>query len=326
MRLTTYTRRDALARMATIAGGTFLGRMQHAAESASGYAPVLSVQAYIWVQHFQAQKRALADGMEEMLATFQRAGYRRVDLIDAFLRPNLRDRTLPLLKKYSLEMPTFYAGSTMHEERAGERSINEIVELARATKEAGVRAIVTNPSPKPNQGRKSDEELAVQARSLDRLGAELQKLGVRLMVHHHTPELVENGREWRHQLQHTDPKLVSCCVDVQWAHRGGQEPLSFLREVDGRLGSLHLRNTNGGVWMEDFADGDIDYHQIAEYLKGINYDGYLVVELAYEKGTTITRSLEEDLRLSRLYTEKVFGLRSPEVLATMNVAAEEPQT
>jgi hypothetical protein len=32
------------------------------------------------------------------------------------------------------------------------------------------------------------------------------------------------------------------------------------------------------------------------------------VELAYEPKTQITRSLEEDLRLSRLYAEKIFGL------------------
>ena len=35
-----------------------------------------------------------------------------------------------------------------------------------------------------------------------------------------------------------------------------------------------------------------------------------MVELAYEKGTQITRSLDEDLRVSREYTEKVFGLRA----------------
>ena len=130
------------------------------------------------------------------------------------------------------------------------------------------------------------------------------------MVHHHTPELVENAREWRHQLANTDPKLVGCCVDVHWAYRGGQEPMAFLREVGGRLDSLHLRNSKGGVWMEDFNDGDVDYHKVAEYLKETGYNGYLVVELAYEKGTTITRSLEEDLKASRLYTEKVFGLKT----------------
>jgi sugar phosphate isomerase/epimerase len=60
--------------------------------------------------------------------------------------------------------------------------------------------------------------------------------------------------------------------------------------------------------MEDLADGDVDYHEIADYLKQIGYSGYLVVELAYEKGTKVTRPLEEDLRLSRLYAEQVFKL------------------
>ena len=245
-----------------------------------------------------------------MLATFHRAGFTNVDLNDSFVDSKLRQKTLSLLKKYGLQMPTFYANSTLHDARLVEQSIKTIVELAQATKDAGVRGIVTNPSPKPNRGRKSDEELATQARSLNLLGGELQKQGVRLMVHHHTPELVENAREWRHQLANTDPKLVGCCVDVHWAYRGGQEPMAFLREVGGRLDSLHLRNSKGGVWMEDFNDGDVDYHKVAEYLKETGYNGYLVVELAYEKGTTITRSLEEDLKASRLYTEKVFGLKT----------------
>lgn len=105
-------------------------------------------------------------------------------------------------------------------------------------------------------------------------------------------------------------QLVSCCVDVNWAVRGGQEPVAFLREAGNRLTSLHLRNNQEGVWMEDFGAGDIDYGKIADYLKEIAFSGYLVVELAYEKRTKITRSLEEDLRLSRLYAEEIFGLKS----------------
>jgi hydroxypyruvate isomerase len=60
--------------------------------------------------------------------------------------------------------------------------------------------------------------------------------------------------------------------------------------------------------MEDFNDGNVNYRVVADYLKEIAYQGYLVVELAYEDRTKVTRSLEEDLRLSRLYTEKTFGL------------------
>jgi len=305
------TRRDVLAWMAMLAGGGLLGRELFSAPAAatpSGYHPILSVQIFIWIQHFQSEKKTLAEGVEEALHAIHRAGYKRVELFADFFGEGLRARTLALLKENELDVPTVYASSTLHEPGAAEKSVAQIADLAKELKPAGLRGIVTNPSPKPNHGRKSDEELDTQVRYLNRLGADLQKNGVILMVHHHTPELLDRAREWRYQLRHTDPNLVRCCVDVQWAHRGGQEPLAFLREVENRLSSLHVRNTKGGVWMEDFAEGDIDYHQIADYLRQINYRGYLVVELAYEKGTTITRPLEDDLRLSRLYTEKVFSL------------------
>ena len=308
-----YTRREWLKKATTLAAGATLTQgspLGAFSASPSGYHPVLSVQAYIWIQHLEQEKKTFAEGVEDMLATFHRAGYRNVDLTDGFLGPDLREKTLGLLSKYLLAMPTFYASSTLHEPEAAEKSIRAILDLARATKPAGVRGIVTNPSPKPNQARKSDLELALQAQNLNRLGAELQVLGVRLMVHHHTPELLDKGREWRHQLQHTDPKFVGCCVDVHWAYRGGEEPLAFLREAGNRLECLHLRNSTDGVWMEDLADGDVDYREIADYMKQTGYSGYLVVELAYEKGTKIKRSLEEDLRLSRLYAEKVFALTS----------------
>ena len=86
--------------------------------------------------------------------------------------------------------------------------------------------------------------------------------------------------------------------------------MPFLQRVGTRVESLHLRNSQHGVWMEDFGPGDVDYSPVAEYLHQINYQGFLVVELAYEKDTVMTRSLEEDLRRSRVYTEKVFGLSS----------------
>ena len=84
--------------------------------------------------------------------------------------------------------------------------------------------------------------------------------------------------------------------------------MTFIRAAGDRLIDMHLRNSKQGVWMEDFGPGDLDYQPVAAYLHEIKFTGYLVVELAYEKGTQVTRALTEDLRLSRLYTEKVFGL------------------
>jgi inosose dehydratase len=300
-----------LSGMAKLAGATLLSRrllLGGNEASAAHYAPKLSVEVYIWTQHLASEKKTLAEGVDEVLASFHGAGYRRVELNQDFFKPELRERTLTLLAKYNLAPETIYAGTTMHEAAAAEKSVKELVELARLLKPHGTRIIVTNPSPKPNHATKTDEELDTQAKYVDQLGAELHQQGMKLALHHHTPELVEQAREWRHLLQHTNPRRVYCCVDVHWAYRGGQEVMTFIRETGDRLVELHLRNSKQGVWMEDFGPGDIDYQKVADYLRGIGFKGYLVVELAYEKDTQITRSLDEDLRLSRIYTDKIFGL------------------
>jgi sugar phosphate isomerase/epimerase len=58
--------------------------------------------------------------------------------------------------------------------------------------------------------------------------------------------------------------------------------------------------------MEELGDGDIDYREVAAYLREIRWSGWMTVELAYEKATLITRPLEENLKRSREYAEKVF--------------------
>jgi inosose dehydratase len=276
--------------------------------AAAHYAPKLSVQNYIWIQQLEVEKKTVAEGVEEVLGSFHRAGYRRVELGTAFFTPELRDKTLALLDKYELVPETFFPNTTLHEAAVAEKSVNDAMELARLLKPHGTRVIVINPSPKPDKAQKTDAELDLQARYVDKLGDELHQLSMKLALHHHTPELVDKAREWRHLLAHTNPQHVFCCVDVHWAVRGGQEMMPFIRATGNRLLDMHLRNSKQGVWMEDFGPGDLDYRQVADYLREIKYDGYLVVELAYEKGTQVTRSLTENLRVSRLYADKLFGL------------------
>lgn len=301
-----FTRRDALSRGLKLAGAALLPRtVVQAFGRDAGYAPKLSVEAYVWTQYFDSHKLTVAQGVAQALKDTRNAGYRRVELSDPFFTPEVRGRTAALLRQNHLLPESVYASTTLHEPAAAESSVKAVLELAAFLKPLGTRTIVTDPSPKPQRAPKSDQELATQARYINQLGAGLKAQGIELLLHHHTPELAENAREWWYELDHTS---AGCCVDVHWAYRGGQQVMPFLRRVGARLGDLHLRNSQQGVWMEDFGPGDIDYAEIAAYLHQIRYNGFLVVELAYEKGTAVTRSLEEDLRRSRVYTERTFGL------------------
>ena len=306
------TRREMLSGVSKLAVATLLSRGMLFGSSptaaAARYDPKLSVQNYIWIQRLEVEKKTLAEGLDEALSSFHDAGCPRVELGTGFFTPELRDKTLALLDQYKLVPETFFPNTTMHEAGVAEKSVSDALELARLLKPHGTRVIIINPTPKPDGVPKTDEELDVQARYVGQLGDELHQLGMKLALHHHTPELISNQREWRHLMEHTHPDRVYCCVDVHWAYRGGQDAMTFLRAAGDRLLVLHLRNSKEGVWMEEFGPGDIDYGQVANYLRAIKFDGYLVVELAYEKGTPLKRPLTEDLRLSRLYTEEVFGL------------------
>ncbi len=197
----------------------------------------------------------------------------------------------------------------MHTRDGARLTIAATVDLAqRIQRSRPLDAVVFNPNP---VGRaKTDEELTVQAEALDTLGWALGNSGVRLMLHQHAPELADNGREWRFMLANTDRRYMRVCLDTHWVYRAGLDVMTYVKECGSRLYGLHVRNSKGGVWTEEFGDGDIDYRAVAQHLRAMGFTGYLSVELAWDKETQITRPLEESLRRSREYTERIFGLAS----------------
>jgi inosose dehydratase len=273
---------------------------------AARYQPTLMLQPYVWTQVFQQEKISLGAGLERMFAASKGAGYHRIELMDAFLTPELRRRTADLVRQYDFAVPVVYQGGTFHDPEAAQRSIAQILATADAARDLHAEWINTNCNPKKGRERKSDSELATEARYLNRLGQNLKERGLRLMLHEHDPDMADGAREWRSNLHHTDPQLMWICMDVHWVYRGKQDPMQLLREAGHRIASLHVRNSVHGVWSESFGDGDVDYRAVAKFLQGIGYQGLIAVELAYENGTNPTRPLEEDLRISREYANSIF--------------------
>jgi inosose dehydratase len=291
------TRRDFIVGLTAVAG----------LQAKSGYEPKLMLQPYVWTQQFQKEKIPLAAGLELLFPAAQRAGYRRMELLNSFLTKELRENTAALVRRYNFDVPVVYHGGSFHDAEAVEQTIGEILTTADASKELSAGWIDTNCNPKKGRERKTDHELAIEASSLNRLGQRLKDRGMRLMLHQHDPDMAEGAREWRSNLHRTDPKLVWFCVDVHWVYRGKQDPMELLKEAGQRIASLHVRNSVSGVWSESLGDGDVDYRAVAKFLESIKYKGLIGVELAYEKDTNPTRPLEEDIRISREYAEKVFG-------------------
>ena len=271
----------------------------------------MAVEGYIFQQYAQSLKQPLEAVIPQALRMVRTAGFRNIELNTAFLLPPQRAQTLSIIRSNGLQMPSMYVGGAMHEESKADQTISKALEfgdVCRAVWMQRYRHII--PTPSRTMYPRQIPSWRVQSESLNRMGRKLAANGFQLRVHHHTPQLENNAREWRHILQHTDPEYVHICVDVDWAYEGGFEPISFLQEVGTRLEEIHVRSARNKLWLEDLEDSDIDYGRVAEYLQKQALKPLIVVELAYRPKTIITRSLEEDLRLSRLYAEKVFRVNA----------------
>ncbi len=278
--------------------------------SATARESAMAVEGYIFQQYAESLKRPLAEVMERVIAMARAAGFRNVELSPAFFEAKGRERTLELIRSQGLRMPSLYVGGSLHERQQADRTIATALEFGNICAPFGCKAIVNNPDPKRDDAAKTDAELNVQADSLNRMGRILGRHGFELRVHHHTPQLTENAREWRHILRNTDPRDVFICVDVDWAYEAGFDAVPFLREVGPRLREIHVRSARNRLWLEDLEDSDIDYRKVAAYLRDEGIKPLIVVELAYRPNTIVSRPLDEDLRISRRYAERIFGVKA----------------
>jgi len=260
------------------------------------------------MQYAQRQHKTLGECLDETIPMARQAGFKNVELNQSFFTPELRGRVRDLLISNHLKLPAVYVGGPMHSRELASRTMQQALEIGAFCKPLGCSAVINNPNPKPGRARKSDGELAMQAEMLNQLGQDLSKKGFQLWTHNHDPEMAENAREWRSNLKNTDPKYVWFCLDLDWVHQADLQPLELLREAGNRVAALHIRNSRDKLWLESLSGGDIDYRKVADYLKREDLSPLLVVELAYRQNTVVTRPLVEDLRLSRIYAEKTFGV------------------
>lgn len=206
-----------------------------------------------------------------------------------------------------LRMPSAYVGGALHDPARAEGEIARMVGIVRRLAAAGTRTIITNPDPIRWGGpeNKSDTELVVQGRMLQRLGEAVAALGGHLLYHSHAPEMRAGAREFHHMLLATDPAAVGLCLDVHWVWRGAERSQVALFDIvalyASRIGELHLRQSRDDVWTETVGDGDIDYAALGRHLATCGIKAQLVLEHVYEDGTPATLGNVEAHRMSREY-------------------------
>ena len=311
MRTNMFSRRDFIKNATLTSGMIAVGVKTSIARQSGRNELHLACNQYPWTVFYRRDNRdfnkELNTGLGE-LAGCNLDGYEPLAN-----NPQEIERLAPLLKKHHLEMRSLYVNSTLHEREKANESIEAVLAIARKAKEIGTKIIVTNPSPIRWGGpeNKDDAQLKVQAAALEKLGRELQSLGLILAYHNHDIELRNAAREFHHMMVGTDPAYVTLCLDAHWVYRGAGNSAVALFDVlklyGPRVTELHLRQSKDNIWTEAFGEGDIDYPAIAKHLLEINIRPHIVLEQAVETGSPKTMSTIEAFQKSSQYVRSVFN-------------------
>ncbi len=226
---------------------------------------------------------------------------------EPFLRgPEDAERVGRLARDHGLAMRSAFVADALHEEVAAAEARPRMAATARAAGRFGCKAIMVYPEPSP-RGRKTDAELAIQARHVEALAREVGDAA--LLYHAEEAEMAEGAREFEHVLAHTDAALVRLCLDPDAAWRGGGTSadalLALAERHAGRIDALHLRQSQDGVWAETVGAGDLPLERLAALLR--DRQPFLVIEHAYEAGTPETLGPVEAHRRSLAFVQAAFA-------------------
>jgi inosose dehydratase len=304
----TSSRRDFIKTLSlTATAGIFVAPALLAQDAAAARPRILvGSNIYGWSQYYQREGKDVNDHLDDVMSALRDAGY---DYLEGFMdvaRPENIARSAERMRAKGLRPVCLYTGARLHEDGKAQDTVDQLLAAAKVCQQSGFTVIDCNPDPIGRE--KTDAELAVQAKALNALGAGLKRLGLRLGIHNHTPEMANHAREFHQIFRETDPTAVGLCYDVHWVFRGGIAPQDCLKQYGPRIVSWHLRQSRDGIWWEDLDSGDVDYVEVARFATDHRLTAPYTVELALEQGTKITRSVVENHRRSREFVRRVFGV------------------
>jgi sugar phosphate isomerase/epimerase len=263
--------------------------------------------AHVWVYASTLPRYDVSPILSQIFSDISFAGFDGVELMEQPLRsPVYTKQIKDLIDRYKISLiGCSYSGEMWNKEKHNQ--IYEDVDMI-FTNMASVGGKTFGVTVgKPNDHVKTEIEFDNQAIILKKLISLGEKKGIVLNLHNHTAEVENNMFDLNGTLKRIPD--INLGPDLNWLLRAGINPVDFLREFRKQIVFLHLRDQlSNGKWPESMGEGNVNFKEIADVLKEINFEGEVIIELAHEKGFIPTRPLKESLKMSRNYMKKTMGI------------------
>ena len=127
--------------------------------------------------------------------------------------------------------------------------------------------------------RKSADDWHRIGADLNKIGDQLQRVGLRFAYHNHDFEFKKfpsGEMGYDILLDECDPKLVKMEMDLYWITKGGQDPLAYFAKWPGRFPLVHVKDMTGSGGITDVGKGTIDWNRIFAKRREAGIEHFLV--------------------------------------------------
>jgi inosose dehydratase len=141
-----------------------------------------------------------------------------------------------------------------------------------------------------------DEDYRRLGEGLERVVALADETGLVASYHPHLGTCVESPEQLAKVFQYTG---IAFCPDTAHLRAGGGDPAELINTYGDRIRYVHLKDYEGGNFLP-LGQGELDFVQIMRALSGIQYDGWIAIELDSYDG-----SPKEAAQISRRFLSEV---------------------
>ncbi len=263
------------------------------------------VAAHPWVYAATLPQTDITPKLDEIFADMKYAGMDAIELMHTALYPDdAVERIGALADKHDLPVLGTSYGAAMWDPQQQSKVLDDAERVITRLAKLGGRTFGTSVG--DAGGRKTPEQLDVQADTLRSIMKVCDAHQVVLNLHNHTYEV----RDGLHDLQGTLQRVpeIKLGPDLDWLVQAGINPVEFLTQFGDRIVFLHLRDQRADkTWVEAMGEGDMDYDAIRQALQQIRFAGDAVIELAHPRDLVLTRPLRESLKISRQFVRDKLG-------------------
>lgn len=194
-----------------------------------------------------------------------------------------RESVKELLDKHNLSLSGNYFTGNFFDNSKKEEIVADLKNKISFLKYFGANHIVVGPPGRENGD--PAELIKTSVPMLNELGKMALDEGVFLGIHPHCNTIIEQADEIELAMGLLDPNVVFMAPDTGHLFLAGNDVVATFRKYADRIKYIHFKDAAGKFERPNFLNnvtelgkGDIDYAGIMNFLKEINYSGWINVE------------------------------------------------